>query len=262
MSTDHYYEFFDREFFDPIWALSWPEFRRKYKSRWAISRKYERGLYNETSLRELISFSVVPEPSPADLEEILEKWTVKRTVRNSKPQFWFMADLIANVPGSQNCSVDEIASEDVAVLISAAVSGYLAGRISSLDLRAVLKVHGCGSPREWIKLSTKQRKLLGTTTEGINYRQPLYPWQGEAACGDDSWTNCLGIRDTRRFLSFINSAWRENWPLLPLKDPTEEQLERPDVELRFQDYSISRELASTAEIVAEFRRPVVFRQWF
>jgi hypothetical protein len=91
--------------------------------------------------------------------------------------------------------------------------------------------------------------------------KPIYPWQGRDACLDDQDANCLGVRDTKRFLSFIACAWRENWPIIELKYPTEEQEQRPGDELRFRDFHISRQLVKAAKKVSRFNQPSVYRQW-
>ena len=61
MGMDHLYDFFDHEAFDPIWRLSWAEFVKKHRTRWASNPEFSA---NE-SLRGLISFSINPEPFPS-----------------------------------------------------------------------------------------------------------------------------------------------------------------------------------------------------
>jgi hypothetical protein len=259
----HFYDFFDREFFDPVWPRSWHEFQRKHRSRWATRMNYEPGEYIGRSLRELICFSMEPEPSQELLEDILARRTVKWTVRHSSPQFFLLSEIMHHVPGyrANYCYVGEIPSEDVGVLISAALSGYTSGHITSSVLLAVLKLHSCANPGEWVDLSVMQRKMLAALTSGVDLMKPIYAWQGENACTYEQGTNCLGLRDTQRFMSFIARAWRENWPLLSLKDPPEQMEQGLAKEPRFRDFQISRELRKAIDKASRFKRPSVYRQW-
>jgi len=257
---DHYYDFFDRSFFDPIWALSWREFQRQHGSRWATNMKYEPGGYSGRSLRELICFSMDPVLSPEHLEDILARRTVQWTVRHVGGQFFFLSELMRSVPGNRPhlCGVYEV--QDVGVVISAAVGGYFAGSLPSSALLAVLKLHGCANPRGWMKLPAGQSKRLAVLTSGVNFLKPTYAWQGEDACLGTQWTNCLGLRDTQRLLAFIARAWSENWPLPQLEDPSPPELLRGK-EPHFRDFSIARDLRRAQAKASRFERPSVFRQW-
>lgn len=260
---DHYYEFFDRAFFDSVWALSWCDFQRKHRSRWAMDRNYEPGVYSGRSLRELICFSMEPEPSPELLEDVLARRTIRWTVRRSSPQFFLMSEIMRHVPGSRAriCCAFDIPSEDVGVLISAALGGFVAGQLAGPILQAVLKLHGCPDPREWVTLSARERKMLGALTSRVDVLQPIYAWQGESACGDEEWANCLGLADSRRFALFVTRAWRENWPVTGLKQPPQRLARRPGIKPHFREFPVTRELRKAIERASRFERPSVFRRW-
>src|SRR5438093_13210717 len=98
MSMLHYYEFFDREIFDSVWALSWRDYQRKYGSRWTKNMRYEPGEYCGRSLRELICFCVEPETSSEMLEDILARRTSRWTIQHSSPQFDFLTEFMCRVP--------------------------------------------------------------------------------------------------------------------------------------------------------------------
>jgi hypothetical protein len=259
MSMRHYYDFFDRAFFDPVWRLSWREFQRQHGSRWAANLNYEPGEYSGRSLRELICFSMDPVLSPERLEDILARRTVQWTVRHSGSQYFFLSELMRKVSGYRANLCSAFDFRDISVVISAAVGGYLAGRLPSSDLLAVLKLHGCADPGEWVKLPAGQRKKLVALTSGVDFLKPTYAWQGKDACLDTEWTNCLGLRDTQRFLAFIARAWRENWPLLELDDQSPMEPLR-DKEPRFRNLPIARDLKKAQAKASRFKRPNVFRQ--
>jgi hypothetical protein len=68
MGIDVYYCFFDRSAVDPLWKMSWQDFLRRYgKNR---RNKRSKGDGGDSWLRELIAFSVEPEPSDTEVEDI------------------------------------------------------------------------------------------------------------------------------------------------------------------------------------------------
>ena len=183
----HFYEFFDAERFDAIWTLSWSEFQRKYRSRWATKKSYDDSGYFDNSLRELICFCVEPQPDAEALESILAQRTVQWTIRHSTPQFYFMYELMSHIPGSSESvgyAID-ITDDDVSVLISAALGGYIAGKLADAALLAVLKLHSCSDPEEWVVLSRAERAQVAALIAGMDMLKPVYVWQGRGACRDD-----------------------------------------------------------------------------
>src|ERR1700678_1452534 len=97
MGMEHGYDFFDREAFDPIWRLSWAEFLKKHRTRWASNREYSPGGYSSESLRGLISFSIEPEPSPQEIEDILRRRTIRWTLQHSDTRLYMMSEIMSNV---------------------------------------------------------------------------------------------------------------------------------------------------------------------
>lgn len=252
MSMLHYFQFFDREAFDSVWSLSWREFERKHGSRWSKRKSYEPGEYDGASLRGLICFSLDPEPSPEFVEEVLQRRTVRWTIRHSCPQFCFMTEIMQHVPGYR-ASTCCIVSHDVGVLISVATGAYIAGKIDSRTLRAVLKL--CGSdPEEWVQLSRTQKQKLAAATADIAYWKPIYTWQGNGACISDESTSCSNVPDTRRFLICMMRALSENWPLMTLKVSS-------DAGSHFRDLPIAQELRKAIAGIQRFKRPSAYREW-
>src|SRR5215469_666743 len=125
---DLVYHFFDRAAFDPIWGLSWQEFRRRWNSGpWTHKPLGERGTYNGDSLRDLIAFCVDPEPSDEEIERILSRRTVRWTVTHARSEFYFLEEIISNIPKLQKKQFSAVvfADEDYRVLLSAAVDAFL-----------------------------------------------------------------------------------------------------------------------------------------
>src|SRR6516164_965118 len=98
MGMDHYYGFIDRAVVDPLWSLKWKTVVRRYRNEWLTSTKVAAGTYAEESLRGLLSFAIDPEPSLTQIERILEKDTVKDTLRRCHPQYWTMWMLLRQLP--------------------------------------------------------------------------------------------------------------------------------------------------------------------
>jgi hypothetical protein len=109
----HYY-FFDRSAVDPLWNLSWQDFLRLHgKSRWAKGPDVSDGA---ASLRGLIAFSVEPQPSAREIEEIIRRRTLRWTIQHSSPQFYMMEEIVYNVPSLRKFAVSlDVWSNDFAV---------------------------------------------------------------------------------------------------------------------------------------------------
>jgi hypothetical protein len=248
---EHSFEFFDRQFFDPIWSLSWGAFQKLNGTRWATSKSYDPGAYAGQSLRGLICFNLSQVPSPEALEDILARRTVRWTIRHSNSQFYFISELMQEIPGhrTKRC---EVVDADITVPISAATGAYLAGKIDARTFRAVLKL--CGSdPQECVQLTRKQRGILAEVTSNIEFWRPIYAWQGANACTDEDATSCLDIADTRRFVACIAHAWSENWPVMKLKDPDEEGA-------YFRDFTDAQDFQKAIGKIRRFVKPSAFRQ--
>jgi len=258
----HSYEFFDRGVFDPVWSLTWRDFQRQHGGRWARRMAYSRGCYDGSSLRGLISFCMGPEPNSETVEEIVEERTVEWTVQHSSGQFYFLSELMSHVRGhrSGHYSVEEI--EDVAPLISAATHAYLAHKIAVPVLLAVLKLHRCTDPGEWVSLPRDRRRTLKALTSSIDLWRPIYSWQGKRACVEEEWTNCLAVQGTRHFISFIRRAWDENWLVTGLKDrPRGIEDSHAGMDFRFRDFRECCELRKAVSKVQGFKKPCVYRVW-
>ncbi len=262
---EHSYLFLDRETVDPLWKLSWKEFLRKWgKSRWATAKHFQDG---NSSLRGLIAFGLDPEPSHQDVEQILERRTIRWTIQHSSPQYFVMQEILHHVPDLRGSMVSVSPShDDSGALIAVGVRAYLQGEIGAQMLWAILKLHSVDDAGEWLRLSKKEKRDLSAVVqphESHDLGRPIYRWQGSNACEEEEWTNCLNTAATRRFASFVMRAWRENWPAPRLEDTELSSCKVPPGKIpRFRDFAIARELnRPLLKKVLSFKRPCVFRRW-
>jgi hypothetical protein len=158
---DLVYHFFDGAAFDPIWGLSWQEFRRRWNSGpWTHKPLGERGTHNGDSLRDLIAFCVDPEPSDEEIERILSRRTVRWTVTHARSEFYFLKEIISNIPKLQKKQFSAVvfADKDYRVLLSAAVDAFLNSRIQRSTLRAVLALHTSHSLQPKVRHALRSRR--------------------------------------------------------------------------------------------------------
>ena len=254
---EHSYQFFDREAFDSVWRLSWTEFVKKYRTRWASNPEYSPpGEYDGASLRGLIAFSLTPEPSPKVIEDILKRRTIRWTLQQSDSRLWMMSELMLKIPTLRRRAVEFSVKCEVDSLVAAAVDAYLSRRASVGALRAVLKLH-CVDPGDFIKLNRRESTALRLAVPDLS-REPIYSWLGPYWL-DGQWTNALKVSETRDFVAFVIRAWEGNWPCPRIKDMTREPFSDQS---RFRDFSLHKALANnTRRTVVRWQKPCVFREW-
>jgi hypothetical protein len=260
MGMEQAYDFFDREAFDPVWRLSWAEFLKTHRTRWAANRKYSPGEYYNESLRGLISFSIDPQPSSPEIEDILRRRTIRWTLRQSNIRLFTMSEIMSNVPSlrdrvmafSMKCEIDS--------LLAAAVDAYLNQRAGVAAFRAVFKLHCVTDPGSFLKLNRHELTTLRVAfPAAFQVQEPIYSWLGPYWDDGEHWTNGLNVAETRTFVAFVIRAWEENWPCPRIKgmelNPFSEQS-------RFRDFGLHKALASAARRrVTRWQKPCVFRQW-
>jgi hypothetical protein len=144
---------------------------------------------------------------------------------------------------------------DVSGPIAVAAQAFLDNSIGSRTLWAVLKLHSA-NPKEWLKLTTVERRKIEAAVPWQQMWKPIYRWQGENIVKDDEWTNCLGISDSRLFGRFVLRAYSEKWPAAALATYPEKRRRH------FHDFADCVTLARFVESkVVTFDRPSVVRTW-
>jgi hypothetical protein len=200
MGYIRYYTVFDRAAIDPVWALPWSEFLRRYQPR----RK---------AVIELLEWGLEPEPTRAQVGDILARRTLKWTIPRCSPQFFVMGELLSLVPSLERhaTSLRLACLDESAIVVALAAARFRDGLVSRPTLRAICKLHslsGLDGQRGVVRLVTRS-----------DLQRALYPWQGNQAClhspsgATDDLDNCLGTANTRRFLRFLDRCWTEDCPL-------------------------------------------------
>ena len=247
---NHYYAFLDRAIVDRLWSLKWQTLMSRHTTKWVTSLELDQGEYAGDSLRGLLSFSLDPQPSARKLEEILERATVKDTLRRCHPQFWTMFELASGVlPTLRNAVVgDEVGDEKGIVKI--AIQAYRDRKITAPTLWATLKLHSV-QLADLKTLDARESTSLRLKLPWERLWEPVYTWQDSSAFRNDEWTNCLKTPDTRRFMNFLVQAERENWPATSTPDGP-----------RFSDFEDGIVLARLVRKKASrLQRPFVYRVW-
>jgi hypothetical protein len=256
-----YYYFFDRSAMNSLWKMSWQEFLRLHgTSQWAKGPRTDNGA---ASLRGLIAFSVDPEPSATEIEDIIRRRTLRWTIQHSSSQFYMMEEIVYNIPRLQkSCASLDVWSNDFTVLLAAATEGYFRGEVPVSGFKAVLKLH-YSEFEGFIRLSKQELSVLRHLMDVDQYSKPIYPWQGSKAILDEQWAWCLGVADTRRFFTLVDRLWKRNPEVRRILDVEGIQLCKPKREShRFRDFGIASELMNLwSRKVRSFVQPCVFRKW-
>jgi hypothetical protein len=234
MSIEHFYWFIDREVVDPVLEMSWKAFLLKYP-------------WDRDYVDDVLLFAVDPELDAAAISHILENRTLRWTMKRSSPAYWFLNQVVHHVPVlEQRCP--EVWPEDLyesAVLDAASVEAFLDGKISEERLWAVYNIDGRHDPRVFLRLS---RRELWNVEVALGYgavEKPIYAWQSDE-CLNEGY-GCLGLRDTRRFIGFLDQAWNENWPVSRLNERARQELNLADKPLYFNDFDLPSRLIACLE---------------
>jgi hypothetical protein len=257
---DDYYYFFDRSAVDSLWKMSWQEFLRLHgDSDWA---KYPKIGSADDSLRGLIAFALDPEPSAAEVEDIIHRRTVRGTIERSSPQFYVMEEIVRHIPRLRKSHTSlDVWEADFTVLLAAAADGYFRGDVPATQLETVLKLH-YSKFEDFIRLTKQERSVLRHLMDVDKYAKPIYPWQGPGAILDEQWAWCLGVADTRRFFTLVDRLWKRNPEVGHLHDLEQIELCKPkQATHRFRDFGISRHMMNLwSRKVRSFEHPSVFRR--
>jgi len=214
-------------------------------------------------LRELIASSVEPEPSDAEVDDIIRRRTLRWTVQHSSPQFYMMEEIPYRVPRlRKSCASLDVWENDLSVLLAASAEGYFQGEVPVSEFKAVLKLH-YSKFEDFIRLSKTERSVVRGLVDVDHYAKPIYPWQGKKALLDEEWAGCLGVADTKRFFALIGRLWKQNPELRRILNTDGVELRKPEHKShRFRDFGISRHLMNLwSRKVRSFERPCAFRRW-
>lgn len=239
MGMDIYYTFFDHEAFDPVWRMTWLEFLRKYRP-------------NRSTVEELLEFAWDGEIEERGLDKLDGK-TLKWTLARSSPQFFVMSEIMEMCPRfrKHRVHVQVRYMGDGEGLIGAGIERWVQKKTSSRTLAALMKVHAIDKPSDTFELPPRVASRVDRLVSAKQLEKPIYAWQGSAF-------NCLGIADTRRFISFLRRAWEEDWPTPRLRPDFYGSIEadivtRPTVRM----FKAIEDLHDRVKDIERLRRPSV-----
>lgn len=244
MGIEHFYWFIDREVIDPVLEMSWKAFLRKYP-------------WKRDEIDPFLNFAVDGEPDTATISLIIQKRSLRWTMKRSSPAYWFLNELVHHAPALRlRCPEVWIHNDsDLAILEAAAVHGFLIGRISERTLWTAYNINGQRDPSRWLELTRSELKRVKAALNCGAVEKPIFPWQSDD-CLHDGY-NCLGIRDTRLFIDFICKAWQEHWSIMRLNEAVRKEV--ADIFMPcIRDYPLAPKLIACAKIVP-LARPCLVR---
>ena len=251
---NHTFEFFDRAAVDHLWNISWRTLiRRNPQNAWLQSaERVEVGTYDGKSLRGLLTFCI--QQSPKRIETILETRKVADTLKKCTGQFFAMSELMTNALPHSDKFIEYVEIHEVLPLISIAWDAFLLGRISPAILWSVFKLHSL-KPTDPSDDSQVAPRWVRALLPWHRLWDPIYSWQGKRF-REDEWSNCLGLADTRRFISFVQRANKENWATEPPNTRS-----KAAGTLRFRDDPNCIRLFKCMQKVRQLKSPCVTRMW-
>jgi hypothetical protein len=252
MGLEHFYQLIDREAVDPFLALSWREFHRQCRwkdfSQWGCAAEF------------LTEFALDGEfQDPKMVQRILASRTLRWTMLRSSPQYFFLYEMVLHAPAvSSRCpTVWPPVLEEIAMMMAAAVDGFLGGRIGKRTLGAVFTLHGSLGEIGWLELPHAKLNAVVEALTPYPQPQPIFPWQDDSCIGNGY--RSLGLRDTHAFLNFLRRAWAEGWPCTYLGAKARGELPAPKKRaLSIRDCSAARRLLAYADS-GRIGRPCVIR---
>ncbi len=251
----HVYTFFDRAPSDRIWHLSWKTVLRRNQSPWFTSTMLRRGQYDfeKGTLRELLAFSIDPEPSDNQIERILNTLSVAETMKKCHPQFWTMEEIMRRVLNRPAQMMFEVNLRRTSAVTSIATRAFLDKRIMGSTLWAVLKLHNV-QVEDRLRMDAKRARII-EALPWTRIWEPIFNWQDEQACLADESTNCLSVAQTIRLNKFVQQAYRENWSTL-----NSDQEIGPQDTGTFRDFQDCVTLAKAmGKSFLRLQRPCVYR---
>jgi hypothetical protein len=203
MGIEHFYQIIDRAVVDPFLALTWPEFHKRYG--WKGTCQWE------SAADYLMEFGLDEEADEEKVARILARRTLRWTMLRCSPQFYFLDVVFTHAAAvRRRCPEFWVRRfADHQLMLSAAVGGFLDGRLKKQHLRVVLALHG--GPGEAFSLEMPRTAVRAIESAILPWdeRPPMFPWQVR---GEIHGSCPLGIADTRRFLVFVRRSWSEKWP--------------------------------------------------
>ena len=215
MGWTHFYWVVDRTVIDPFLALSWRDFDKKYG--WDKTSQWE------SAAEFFLEFEMPEGTDSKEVDRILASRTLRWSMRQSSQPYWFLEYVVAPTVRRRCPQFEPSCLEETAMIIAAAVHGFLQGWLDKQTLWTVIAlIDGIGR----LRLSKSEEKAVLAALPPLEKPDPFVLWQTEHGLGQDEFS-CLGLRDTRRFQTFLQRAWEEIWPCTLLGPESQSELPAP-----------------------------------
>jgi hypothetical protein len=243
MSYEHFYWFVDRKAADSVLRMPWQAFLESHP-------------WKADELRGMLEFAVEPTPGPRAIRSMLDTKTLAWTVSRSRPALHVVNEIVEHVPSlrRRGGTVEFWDSHNFETLVLNAVAAraLLGGRIAPRTLRAVFAIHGEYVLDLQFDVPSIDPAGLRRIERAISAKadsRPLFSWLATRPA--DEGYHSLREADTELFGRFIQQAWAENWPMLPLDPEVADELElKPAKEYTVRNFPLARRLAAAAKKLA------------
>lgn len=201
LGMNTYLRVFDRDFVDPLLAMTWPKYLRRYK--------YVADQWNSPE-HFLTDFALDPQPEDDHLaRRIVRSWTLRRTMRSCTPKIFFLEQLLESVPkGHLRCYTvaddedvnEEDVCEDMCVFGDCMIDAYFEGRVNDAAFRAAMKL-----------IKTVVRYNDPEVEQILQNDPPKLLFSGLPPLDDDDQITSLSTTETKRLFHTIEKGWAEKW---------------------------------------------------
>jgi hypothetical protein len=243
MTYEHFYWFVDRRAADSVLRMPWKAFLELHP-------------WKEGELRHMLEFAVEPTPGARAIASILGTKTLAWTVAHSNPALYVVNEIVEHVPALRRrggtVQFWDCHNFETLVLNAVAARAFLDGRITPRTLRAAFAIHG-----EYVldlqfdvpEIAPAALRRVGRAISAKSDGRPLFSWLGNRPA--EAGYHCIREADTKLFTRFVQQAWAENWPMLPLDPEVADELElKPGKEYKARNFPMARKLAAAAKKLA------------
>lgn len=195
MANTHEYTFFDRARVDDALAMKWSVLDESYPGwgQWEDARAF------------LLDWAL-DDVSGDEVDRLVATTTVRATLHLSSDPFSFLRGLLdAKSLAAGGAEIPKGEYEYANQIVSCAVAAFQRGALSLAGLNAIYRLHANYVPVEEVFSEEVAQMVLSQPEPPL-----MLPGLPDATpeTGD-----ALGIVQTRRFIDFLQRAWREKWPL-------------------------------------------------
>lgn len=202
MGYENFYQVIDRAVVDPLLALTWPEFLRRYK--WRHGQRHDPAEYLE-------DFALDDEDDIENIPRILASRTLRWTMQRTAPQLHFLETIFESTPDIRNRCPTLYCGPIFAykaMFLAAAVDGFFNERLTWWDLFVTCSLLGADDTFDYLDLDDLDRRGLQEVLHPMFVPSPVFPWLPRE---HDGQYYSLGLRETKSFLKFVQRAVAENW---------------------------------------------------